>query len=261
MSAIDLAAFVGSYPFRHLEHTSPEWLVHQMDRLEIERAWTGYLPAFLYRDPGPSLAALERVLEPHRDRLLPVPTVHPGLPDWRRDLERTVDIGAPAVRLYPNYQGLDADDNVLADAVREAAERHVAVVLTVRFEDARQRHSLDDVVDLSAAAVRAAARSAPQAKIVVSGAGRDFVEEVHFGLTPSEAGRVLWDISWIQGAPSDDLEVVLDTVGVRRFAIGTGMPLRIPDNVFAKLDLLELSREQRDAILSGNLEAWLGNAL
>ena len=31
------------------------------------------------------------------------------------------------------------------------------------------------------------------------------IEEVHWGLTPAEQMRVLWDISWIWGPPEDHL--------------------------------------------------------
>jgi hypothetical protein len=41
-------------------------------------------------------------------------------------------------------------------------------------------------------------------------------------------------------------------VGVERFLFGTGQPLRIPESSVAKLDLLEITAEQRAAIESGN---------
>jgi predicted TIM-barrel fold metal-dependent hydrolase len=79
---------------------------------------------------------------------------------------------------------------------------------------------------------------------------------VHFGSTPGEAARLLWDFSWIWGPPENHFEALLQTVGVERFTLGTGMPLRIPDAAFAKLDLLGISDEQRTLVLGGNLERW-----
>ena len=57
---------------------------------------------------------------------------------------------------------------------------------------------------------------------------RPFVEEVHFGSTPDEAGRIWWDICWIWGPPEDHLQALLGTIGAARFVVGTGQPLRIP---------------------------------
>jgi predicted TIM-barrel fold metal-dependent hydrolase len=94
---------------------------------------------------------------------------------------------------------------------------------------------------------------------VVTQADRAFIEEVHFGLTPEEAARVLWDVSWVWGPPIDDLRLLLETIGADRFVLGTGMPLRIPDAAFARLDLEDLSDAARRAVLGGNLARWTGS--
>ncbi len=130
------------------------------------------------------------------------------------------------------------------------------MTLTVRLEDGRQRHPLDLAGELPAAAVRALVRSDADARLLVTHADRAFIEEVHFGLTPAEAAQVMWDISWLWGPPEDHLALLLRTVGVERFALGTGMPLRIPDAAFAKLDLLNDVAAVREAVLGGNLRQW-----
>jgi len=254
---IDVSAFTGGYPFRHVERTSPDDLLRAMDRVEIARAWVGHLGSFLYRDPAPANAALVRALEPHADRLLPIPAVHPGLPDMARDLDRARDVGAPAVRVYPNWQGLDPAGDAMRALAAEAAARALPLVLTVRFEDSRQRHPLDVARDLPAAGVRLLVRADPGVRLLVTHADRAFIEEVHFGLTPAEARRVLWDFSWIWGPPEDHFRLLLRTVGVERFTLGTGMPLRLPEAAFAKLELLALDAPVAAALVAGNLHSWL----
>ena len=64
-----------------------------------------------------------------------------------------------------------------------------------------------------------------------------------------------WDICWVWGPPEDHLQTLLRTVGHERFVLGTGQPLRIPENAAAKLDLLDLTAEDRAAIESGNIQA------
>ena len=71
-----------------------------------------------------------------------------------------------------------------------------------------------------------------------------------------EAERILWDISWIWGPPEEHLALLLRTVGINRFTFGTGMPMRLPETSVCKLDLLDLSAEQREAVESGNLKAF-----
>jgi hypothetical protein len=110
--------------------------------------------------------------------------------------------------------------------------------LTVRFEDLRQRHTMDSAGDLSAAAIRALARAGDAVRLVVTAAGREMIEEVHWGLTPDEQRRVFWDISWIWGPPEDHLAKLFTTIGAERFVFGTQWPLRLTQNPRANLDLL-----------------------
>ena len=134
-------------------------------------------------------------------------------------------------------------------------------MLAVRLEDARQRHPNDCAAELPAAAVRALIRADSAVRLILTHAERSFVEEVHFGSTPEEAGRIWWDISWIWGPPEDHLETLLRTVGVKRFLFGTGQPLRLPETSVAKLDLLDLATDQRAAVESENASAVTGSAL
>jgi len=256
MTVTDIATFVGEYPYRHVAQGTVRWLLSQMDRLGIERAWVGHLPSFLYRDPAPGNGALEEAIARNLDRLLPVPVVHPGLPRWEEDLNRIVELRAPAVRTYPMQQCLEPAGGEMRVLAAAAAAAGLPLVLTVRFEDVRQRHPLDKVSDLPPSAVRKLVRSDPDVRILVTHADRSFIEEVHFGLMPEEAVRVLWDISCIWGPPENHLSLLFETVGIERFALGTGMPLRIPDAPFAKLDLLDLSSDDTKAVAGGNLERW-----
>ncbi|MDH3497798.1 MAG: hypothetical protein OER21_13640 [Gemmatimonadota bacterium] len=253
---LDTSAYVGPYPFRHLAEHGVDDLVRHMDRLGIDRAWVGHLASPWHRDPAPANQELVRALRPLAGRLAPVPTIHPGLPRWQDDLARARDGEAPAVRVFPGAQGLTPTGSAVEALVQAAAEARLPVVLTTRFEDVRQRHPLDHTPDLEAAAVRTLARLDPQARLLVTHADAAFVEEVHFGLTPDEARRVLWEISWIWGPPDDHLARLVTTVGGNRFAFGTGMPLRLPDGPVAKLDLLDLSATARRALESGNVLEW-----
>jgi predicted TIM-barrel fold metal-dependent hydrolase len=126
------------------------------------------------------------------------------------------------------------------------------LVLAVRLEDGRQRHPNDRAPELPASAVRALIRCDPSVRLLVTHADRPFIEEVHFGSTPAEAARIWWDICWIWGPPEDHLQTLLRTIGSERFVAGTGQPLRLPENAGAKLDLLELTVEERAAIEAGN---------
>jgi hypothetical protein len=237
-AAIDVSALIGPYPFRELPHPDPGTLIGVLDREEISRAWVGHLPTAFHRDPRKGNEALYRDLASHRSRLDPAPVVRPDWPGWEKELERAASEGAAAIRAYPAHWGLGPEHPALAALGRACAQKKLPVVLTVRFEDGRQRHSIDVAGDLPAATIRGLARAATGARIVVVAAGRATIEEIHWGLTPSERELVWYDTSWIWGPPEDDFAHLLRTVGAARFVYGTGWPLRLAQVTRANLALL-----------------------
>jgi predicted TIM-barrel fold metal-dependent hydrolase len=235
---IDVNAYVGPYPFRHLPHPDPAVLVSVLEREGLSGAWVGHLPSAFYRDPSPGNDDLFGVLAPHASRLRPVPCIRPDWPNWERSLAAVVDRGVPAVRAYPPQWGMAADDPNLRALCAACGEAGLALVLTARFEDLRQRHWMDQAGDLTAATIRGIARGNTTTRILVCSAGRGTVEETHWGLTPAEREFVFWDISWIWGPPEDELAMLLRTMGSSRFVYGTAWPLRLAQTPRANLALL-----------------------
>jgi hypothetical protein len=235
---IDSNALIGPYPYRYVPHPDPEVLVRVLEREGLSGAWVGHLPSAFYRDPTPGNAALFTALAPHADLLRPVPTIRPDWPRWQSALGEAAQLGAPAIRAYPPQWGLGPNDANMLALARACGELGLVLLLTVRFEDLRQRHALDAAGDLTAAAIRALARVAPTTRIVVTAAGREMIEEVHWGLTPDEQSRIYWDISWIWGPPEDHLSKLFRTVGPTRFVYGTHWPLRLAQTPRSNLDLL-----------------------
>jgi hypothetical protein len=235
---IDVNTLIGSYPFRFIPHPDPEVLVRVIEREGLSGAWVGHLPSAFFRDPGAGNAQLYTALAAFSDRLKPVPTIRPDWPDWQRTLRTAIEAGAPAVRVYPPQWQLGPADPRLAELALACGEARVALLLTVRFEDLRQRHTLDVAGDLQAAAVRSLARAGPSVRLVVTAASREFIEEVHWGLTAEEQHRVVWDFSWVWGPPEDHLAKLFATIGPGRFVFGSHWPLRLTQNPRANLDLL-----------------------
>ncbi|MDE3128507.1 MAG: hypothetical protein KGL38_10910 [Gemmatimonadota bacterium] len=235
---IDVNALIGPYPFRYVPHPDPEVLVHVLAREALRGAWVGHLPSAFHRDPSAGNAQLYTALAPHAPTLRPVPTIRPDWPRWEDALRAAAGAGAPAVRVYPTLWQLGPHDGRLRELAIACGERRMAVLLTVRFEDLRQRHPLDVAGDLPAAAIRDLARAGAGVRLIVTAAGRELIEEVHWGLTPEEQRRVVWDISWIWGPPEDHLAKLFRAIGADRFVYGTHWPLRLTQAPRANLALL-----------------------
>ena len=249
---IDCNAFLGAYPWRKVPGTSPDALVQALERTKIDVAWVTHLPSLFWRDPTEGNAWLYETTRKEK-RFKPVPTVHPGLAQWEQVVADAASAGAPALRCDPLYLGLEPAGGEMRVLTAACAAARMPLVLAVRLEDGRQRHPNDHVPELPAAAVRALIRSDADVRLLVTHADRAFIEEVHFGSTPEEARRIWWDICWIWGPPEDHLATLLDTIGSERFVFGTGQPLRLPENGIAKLDLLDVSPDKREAIESTNV--------
>ena len=200
---VDVSAWIGTYPFRELPHPDASVLVRVLEREGIGQAWVGSLPSAWHRDPGPSNAWLYAELQPHAGILFPSPTVRPDWPGWERMLDDAVTSRAPSVRLYPMQLGFAGTAALLGSVARACGERGLVLQLTVRFEDLRQRHPMDNAADLTAAHIRSIVRSDPRVRVIVSGAGRDLIEETHWSLTPAEQARCSWDWAWVWGPPED----------------------------------------------------------
>jgi len=238
MPRIDVHSYIGPYAFRHVPHPDPDVLVRVLAREGIDGAWVGHLPTPFYRDPTHGNEALYAAIAPHAGVLAPTPCVRPDWPGWEAALREAVERGAAALRAYPPQWGMGPQDASMRALARACGEAGVPLLLTVRFEDLRQRHWLDSAGDLSAAAVRDVVRASPSVRVVVAGAGREMVEETHWGLTPAERARVWWDISWLWGPPEDHLARLFRTIGSERFLFGSGWPLRLTQTPAANLELL-----------------------
>jgi predicted TIM-barrel fold metal-dependent hydrolase len=236
---VDHNALVGPYPFRALPDPTPQRLAVELARLRIARAWVGHVPSIFYRDVAPGNEELFRLLTAYRGRLLPVPAVNPAYPGWEREVERAAREGAPAVRTYPAHYGFPASGPELRALAGACAGARLELVLTVRLEDARQRHRLDVAAELIGADVRAAVRAHPELRLLVTNAGRELIEEVHFGSTPAEAERIRWDIAWLWGPPDDQLALLRRTIGRERFVFGTHFPFRLMEAAVSRLALAE----------------------
>lgn len=235
---LDVNALIGPYPFRYVPHPDPEVLVRVLAREGLRGAWVGHLPSAFYRDPTPGNAALFTELEPHRATLHPAPCIRPDWPRWERALRAVVEQGAVAIRAYPPQWGMGPHDRDLHALAAACGEISSVLLLTVRFEDLRQRGRLDVAGDLDAATIRGVVRAAPRTRVLVTAAGREMIEQVHWGLTPEERARLWWDISWIWGPPDDHLAHLFRTVGADRFTYGTQWPMRLTQTPRANLDLL-----------------------
>jgi predicted TIM-barrel fold metal-dependent hydrolase len=224
---VDVSAWIGGYPFRDVPHPDPEVLVRVLQRERVARAWVGWLPSAWQRDPSAGNAQLLKALAPWREVLDPAPAVRPDWPGWTRELGKQVEAGAAAIRVYPAQWGLGPGHPALVSLARACQESGLPLHITVRVEDLRQRHPHDVAGDVPAATVRSLARAGTGCTLVISGGGREFIEEVAWGLTPEERARVWFDFGWVWGPPDDQFATLVRGLGSEQLVYGSQWPLRL----------------------------------
>jgi len=235
---VDVSAWIGGYPFREVPHPDPEVLVRVLQREGVARAWVGWLPSAWQRDPSEGNVRLLKALAPWRDVLDPAPAIRPDWPGWPLELAKQLDSGAAAIRAYPAQWGLGPGHPALVELACACADANVPLHLTVRVEDVRQRHPHDVAGDVPAATVRALARADTACRLVISGAGREFIEEVAWSLTPEERALVWFDFGWVWGPPEEQFARLVRGLGSEQLVYGSQWPLRLVQQSRALVALL-----------------------
>ena len=254
---IDVNAYLGHWPFRQLRHNTASALLRLMDRKGIDRALVSSASAILYKNPQTANEELARQTRRHRDRLTPLAVINPAYADWEYDLCACADdLGCRGLRLYPAYHNYALSDSCCDELVSAAAERGLPVSIPIRATDSRQRHWLIDVPDVSLDAIAALVRRHAKARfILVNGLGfsRSALGSADSGLPRN----YLIGISRLSAVLRSEIRQLLDALGPRQLAFGTGMPFKYPDPALVKLEVLDATRAEKERIRWRNAAKWL----
>lgn len=255
---IDVNAYLGPWPFRRLRHNTASALLRLMDRKGIDEAWVSSAAAVLYKNPQPANADLAAVIRNHRDRFVPFAVINPTYADWEYDLQECVDaFGCRGIRLYPHYHNYSLTSAACRELVAAAAERNLIVSVPLRAVDSRQRHWLVNFGDLRPADLVPLVRRFPNARFVLLNG---------IGYTGSELGRTDPDLPanyWIglsrlTALIQAEIRVLLDNLGRSRLLFATGVPFKYADPALVKLEVLDATRAEREAIRWKNARRLIG---
>jgi len=255
---VDLGAYLGHWPFRRLRHNTADGLLELMDRAGIDRACVSSASAIFYKNAQAGNEELHEQVAAHADRLIPFAVINPTYADWEHDLEVCVaEFGARGLRLYPHYHNYALGDRLAGELIAAAIEHDLVISIPLRQIDQRQRHWLLEIPDVSHDELIALVRRHATAKFV-------FLNGLNF--TGSALGKpdnglpenYAVGISRLSAVMAEETRVLLDTLGTGRVVFATGMPFKYPEPALLKVDVLNASAEEKQAILSGNALRLLG---
>lgn len=184
------------------------------------------------------------------DRLIPFATLHPEDPDRFAEIQRIKGLGFKGVKLHANYQEFYPDESRVIDMVRAMAEAGLILLMHGGKDWAYEE------IKASPERMARLMEAVPEIRIIIA----------HFGgfqtwLKVEEilAGSPAWfDISFtLPFIPKEDFLRIARKHGIDRLLFGTDYPWSDPADDLNLFHQLNLSPEEKEAILHSNAEKLL----
>lgn len=229
------------WPFRRLPLDGTEKLVAKLRSLGIAKALAGSFEGIFHRDLA---SANERLAEEcsRFPELLPVASVNPALPGWRRELESA----AGAVRLHPGYHGYGLDDPRFGELLAGAAARGLIVQIAVSLEDARTQPELVRVPDVDLGPLPGLLERHPGARVqLLNWKARPPLAETLAALPNLQV-----DIARADG--TDAVAKLVETFGPDRVVFGSHAPFLVPEAALVRVHESALDEATLRSLLGSN---------
>ena len=255
---IDLNAYLGHWPFRQLRFNTADKLLTLMDEKGIDRAVVSSASAIFYKNSQAGNEQLAEDIHQHRDRFIPFAVINPTYADWEYDLHVCIEeFGAKGLRLYPNYHNYRLSDSSCHELIKAASEHGLLLSIPIRVTDRRQRHWLVDIPDVLLEDVIQLVKAHPDAHfILLNGIG--YVNSLLGRQNGNLPPNYFIEISRLSAVLQSEIRQLLDSLGSDRIVFGTGMPFCYPDPALVKLEVLEATKEEQEAIRWKNAARLLG---
>lgn len=253
---IDINSHLGHFPFRHLRHNDARGLLALMDRNGIDKAVVSSINSVFYRDAHVGNEELAAAVAEAPDRLIPLATLNPTYAGWERDIDQSLgEWKMKGLRLVPQYHGYSLTDPNGQRILAAAAERDVPVAIPQRIEDRRQKHPFDVAKDLTFDEMLAAAKQQPTVRwLFLNWLGINGTALVEAGMTD----RVLIDLTRMSVVLDKSIPKLIEAVGIGALAFGTHIPFNYPGPSLVKLEILDVSPDERERVAGRNAAEFLG---
>ncbi len=249
---VDVNAYLGPYAFRQLRHNTAEGLLRLMDLKSIDIAWVSSAAAITYRNVQPANAELADAVRTHRDRLVPLAVLNPFYAGWLDDLkECNGKLGMKGLRLYPKWHNYNLADPCCLELVDAATSLGLIITIPIRVEDYRQRSWVVNVPDLTLSEIEPLIRARPQSRFVLLN-GTGYTDSA-LGKKDTDLPSNYWiEISRLSAVMANEIGTLAERLGTNRIVFGTGMPFNAPDPALVKIEVLGMSRTDKERILWQN---------
>lgn len=250
-TTIDVAGWVGQYPFRGIHNSSLAHLTAKLESLQIERAIVSPFEALFWEnnlDAWQLWAA--RLADKPRLELWPV--VNPAQPGQLSAFESMLDAYRPrGLRLLPNYHGYQLADPAVETLMRLADQRGMIVQVFQRIADERW-HWMLPMPAVQEEELVAFVQQYPHQRILISGMNHPQVLAEVMAKQP----QLYADISRLRG-PLFAVERLVEQVPAQRLTFGSLWPIQVIEATLWQLWDARIPEASRQAMLYGNAQRLL----
>lgn len=231
----------------HLNGTISD-LLRSMDRAGIEMSVICSIATAPKQVPSITQWSKEIASE----RIIPFPSIHPDYEDFRGEIARIKDLGMKGIKMHPQYQGFDLDEDRVMP-IYEALAAHDLILTT------HAGYDISFPTDPSASpdkTVRVIERF-PELKVIAChfGGWRQW-DDVRRYLV----GRnIYFETSFTTGyLPEEKILELINLHGEDKILFGTDSPWRDQSNSVEEIRRLPISDEVKERIFRKNSEKLLG---
>ena len=222
---IDINAYVGHWPFKHLQYNTCDALLERMNKFGVDISAVSNLNGVFYKNTQSANEELYDEIKSKRcfrDRLIAFAVINPIYAGWKQDMDDCVTkMGMKGIRLYPKYHDYELTDPSCIEAVKSARDRGLPVALSLRMVDYRQRSWMDIENEWELKDIVPIVKEVPDAKYIIlniaNGTRLSDDEEELF-----KDADIVFDTS---GRAISKPGELLKRFGKNRFAFGTHSPI------------------------------------
>jgi len=222
---IDINAYTGHWPFKRLHGNSCEGVLARMNEYGTDLSVITNLNGIFYKNTQSANEELYEEInskKAFRNRFLPFGVINPIYAGWKDDFNVCVKkMGMKGIRVYPNYHDYTITDPALIELVKMARDHNVAIALTMRMVDERQRSWMDLATEWSMKDYLPLVKAVPDAKYMLLNLSTGVA------LSPEEEAlvkqpNILMDTS---GRHIGHFANFCKRFGAERFAFGSHFPV------------------------------------
>jgi predicted TIM-barrel fold metal-dependent hydrolase len=141
--------------------------------------------------------------------------------------------------------------------VHEATQRGLIIAIPIRVEDPRERSWLVNIPDVQLDDVAKLVKVFPESRFMLLN-GLGYPKSTLGKATSGLPANYFIEISRLSAMLENEIGSLLVELGPDRLVFGSGMPFNYPDPALLKLEVMDATREQKEAISWKNAAHLLG---